>query len=253
MEVINDMIRCSMCSSILVKPVFLPCGHSICKHHEEKVIKNCSDDIYCTTCDKAYSIPESGLPPNRTIESLLKKRFDCIDLDKDHLKAFEKCDMFADVLNEFKKLEKPDLILFETINELKNRVDLRREELKLEIDQEAMKLIDRLDEYESKCKSSISLIKIDNIRSVYAKFENNLKQWREELETFERDVSKWNRICNELETDLSELEVHSKFWKAFMYPDELDELQDIDLILDQQLEARYSNKCSMLKSNEMIP
>ena len=61
------------------------------------------------------------------------------------------------------------------MGELRNKVYLRREELKAEIDREATKMIEKIDDYEKECKSNIP-----SIRSDY-KIDDELDGWRNDL------------------------------------------------------------------------
>ena len=45
-------------------------------------------------------------------------------MTKEQVEAYLMCNKFASLLDEFKKFEKPDLLIYETVKELKNKVSL---------------------------------------------------------------------------------------------------------------------------------
>lgn len=75
---------------------------------------------------------------------------------------------------------------------MKAKVDLQREELKFKIDQEALELIRKLEEYEIDCLAKIK--QNDQIDEKLIVWENELTRMRRQLAKFERDDKKFKDI-----------------------------------------------------------
>ena len=214
MALIDDVIKCPQCKKIFKSPVNLPCGHSICKHHVDQFLKDKSNDtenrkIECLVCQRFHKISESyEFSPNKTIESLLEMNFEKIKLSEEYNSALDKCNIFGVLLDKFNKIKNdPELRINTVISELKNKVDLRREKMKQEIDEEALKMIDELNEYEKECKLKL---KIDSEPKLDEKLEsckNNLKQWQLALTKFDNINHK--SVLDESTSKLKDL--HSEF------------------------------------------
>lgn len=196
MNLLNYMIKCASCKETLKLPVVLPCGHSICKHHVDQVTNNTREKkIDCENCSKSYSIPVDGFAPNRNLEIALE--LDINEIDEENFKAMEKCARFSELLDEFNRMKNdPEMRIHTVLSDLRNKVDLRREVLKHEIDKEAMKTMEKIDEYEKECK--VSSIKTDT------RLENKIKRWKTKLEqsqqslnTVKGNTDKWNEVLRE--------------------------------------------------------
>ena len=198
MNLLNDMIKCTFCEEIIIQPVFLPCGHSICKHHVDQVTNNTRQrKIDCENCSKSYSIPVDGFAPNRSL--LIALDLDINEIDEENSKAKEKCARFSELLDEFNRMKNdPEMRIHTVLSDLRNKVDLRREVLKHEIDKEARKMMEEIDEYEKECKGKESSIKTDT------RLENKIKRWKTKLEqsqqslnTVKGNTDKWNGVLRE--------------------------------------------------------
>ena len=207
---VDDLIKCPQCKEIFKLPVILPCGHSICKHHVDDVINDISNDIEnknieCQICQRFHKISESDeFAPNKTIESLLEKNMAKIDLGEEYKSAREKCKIFGDLLETLNKIKNdPELRINTVISELKNKVDLRREKMKQEIDEEALKIIDKLNEYQKECKMKMKIDSDSKLDEKLEDWKNSLKQWHIGLNTFDNTNRK--SILDESTSKLKDL------------------------------------------------
>ena len=136
-------------------PVILPCGHSICKHHEDEIRRNREKPI-CFNCSTIFEIPPNGLIPNKALEELIEKKIQSLDLGDEYNLAAKKFQEFNDLLENINDLKNSsEEKIHSTISDLRTRIDLTREQLKSKIDEEALKLIKKLDDYEKECKESL--------------------------------------------------------------------------------------------------
>ena len=169
MDIILNAIKCAICHEILESPLFLPCADTICKN----VPNQANDVIRCEKCGVEHPIPTNGFPPIPSLEAIIKSEIGHLDFGKLHNEAKKSCDSIENTLKEVELLLKdPYVFSHEKISELKNSVQLKGEELKLRIDQEMKKHIDKLDEYETQSKDYLSS---NEFRVESQKLENELK------------------------------------------------------------------------------
>jgi hypothetical protein len=240
MNLLKDSITCSKCKLILKLPVTLPCGHCICKHHVNEVLEtNANNQIECFICTKLYDIPVNGFAPNRPLESLFEKKIELMDLGKEYNSARDKCEQFQELLNRFKRLKNdPEMGIHSVISEIKSKVDLRREELKKEIDNESMRIIEKMDEFEKECKSNLVSLKPDSkLDEGLERWENGLKRWFRQLSTFERNVNRWEGILRLSKLQLKSL--HSEYLKfnRSLFLNRLDEIKPLQLFIESSFDS----------------
>ena len=156
--------------------------------------------IYCSVCDLAHEIPTNGgFTRILFLEQLIEKNIDSIDFGNEYNAAYRKIKQFSDLFERFEKLKTdPEFAIHNKISEMKAEIDLRREEMKIQIDEEALTLIEQLEEYESDCKSNIISIKAE-IEKNYKlnEWKEDLNRWREQMNTFKKDIELWKKIFEE--------------------------------------------------------
>ena len=184
MDRILNTLKCPNCNEVLESPVILPCNHTICEKHVSNQTNEC---IKCEKCGAEHRIPVNGFQPNLALQEQIDIGIAHLDFGSVHNKAKKSCESFGEFLNKIEAILKdPFVIAHERINELKNSVQLKGEELKLKIDQEMKKLIDRLDEYERQSKeySSSNEIKLESekLKTELKSAHSNLDTWLRSLE-----------------------------------------------------------------------
>ena len=214
-NLLNDSINCTKCESIIAQPVVLPCGHSICKYHVDKSEKSGVGDrkIGCEHCEKRFEIRVEGFARNRALENLLEKKIEWIDLGDEYNSAFDKCKLFSDLLEQLNLMNNdPETRIHSVISDLRNKVDLRREELKDEIDKEALTMIRILDDFENECKENSASIKSNSdLNKRIVKWGKDLRDWQVNLSTFKRNINSWTTVINQSTCALKELQ--SEYFK----------------------------------------
>ena len=180
----------------------------ICYYHiEESREKNI---LLCVICNEHFDIPSNGFPPARALESLLKKNIQNIDLGEENNSARDKCSVFGDLLDRFNKIKNdPEMRISEVISDFKNKLDLRREEMKQNIDKQILQLIEKLDEFEKECKLKVASFKSDpKLDDKLKKWQISFKEWQQRMRTFERSDN-WKTILEESTSTIKDL--HSEF------------------------------------------
>ena len=180
MDIILNAIKCSICHEILESPVVLPCNETICKKH---VSNQLNDNFFrCDKCGVEHQIPTNGFPPNIALQNIIEVGIAGLDFGNVHNEAKKSCESFEKLLQEVEVLLKdPYIIAHERISELKNSVQLKGNELKLIVDEEIKKLIDRLDEYERQSNEYLSTnefkVESEKLENQVKSAQSNLNSW----------------------------------------------------------------------------
>ncbi len=134
---VKNLFDCEQCNQLLVDPVALPCGNSLCKRHLDDLLENTPTEMNkfeCQLCKKKHSIPEDGFAINKRIQNALNIKLSTLKLNP----VYEEC---KTEINEAKMniqmiedLDKDlENLIYEYFEELKRQVDLWREALKLKL------------------------------------------------------------------------------------------------------------------------
>lgn len=261
MDKVIKAIKCAKCQKTLESPVLLPCNHSICKKHVTE--KNIKDTLKCPKCGVDHKVPSSGFLLNEALSELISAKIDSIDLGRVHKEAKDSCDELNRFINIIDRLLKnPSRFTYDEINRLRNRVHIRSEEIKLKIDEETDKLILKLDEYENRCRVSVTTDAYFNERS---KFElckdkglTDLAWFKKELDEIKFDEVKWDVINRMSSEKVRELEATVKALKEELllkefnrYSSEVDRFErlDIDSLFGQLNRDKCVDGVNKIKSS----
>ena len=144
------IIRCVNCESTLISPVLLPCGHSVCKKH---AIENTNSTIRCGKCGQDHSIPTNSFPHNEALSMLIETEIGKLDFGETYNKAKRCCSELGDIHEKIDAILKdPNMFTYEQVNDFRNKIQVKSEEMKLRIDKEVDRLIEKLSEFESDTK-----------------------------------------------------------------------------------------------------
>ena len=184
MDRIVNVMKCSLCHQLLESPVILPCSCNMCNKH----VKNQRNNVIrCEKCGVDHQIPTNGFQANNALQVLIEAEIAKLDLGSVHKSAKESCKSLEETLNEFNViLNDPSFYTHERISELKNAVELKGEELKLRIDEEMQKLINRLEEYERQSREYLST----------NEFKEESKKLNDELKTTQSKLDSWIESLN---------------------------------------------------------
>ena len=109
-------------------------------------------------CPKQHTVPEDGFCVNKTIEQMIENFYQSDPLRKNIEEAFHSLN---ESFKDYKYID-PDVYIYDYFAEIRNKVDLHKEELVKEINERSEKIIKELTEKEQKCKSDAAKItKID--------------------------------------------------------------------------------------------
>jgi hypothetical protein len=189
---LKENFLCGICSKILKNPVSVPCNCSqICKEHVDKEIKNKKHTMTCPTCKESYDIPENGFWEMKKIKDSIEKNHHLSDIEKvaiDGLKqTLKEIDNLYTIQLQAKLTELPAKIS-DHFEEMRRKVDIRRETLIERIHKISADMIKKIEDCETSFKSLIQ----DNLNLNIRKDTKNL------IETF-RDPNLSSSTINSLE------------------------------------------------------
>ena len=127
--------------------------------------------------------------------------------------SFHRFTQFEELLEHFKRLRNdPELRINSALSDLRNKVDLRREELKEDIDKEALKMIEKIDEFEKECKSYVSsIISSCRLDQKLESWTNDLTACKLSLNSFKKDVTNCKSVLDKSTSNIKDLQ--SEFLK----------------------------------------
>lgn len=161
------------CNLIYQNPITLPCGHSLCRHH----LNIFDDKFMCQFCDEEHQIPQTGYVINMTIVDLIKEYVESNPLRKEIKQTFEQLN---DTILDYESID-ADLFYFDHFSEVRNRVDLHREEMIDQINTKSDEIIRQLKVKEEKCKSDIAA-KLEKMSLTKLK-DNDIPSWIKKMRT----------------------------------------------------------------------
>jgi hypothetical protein len=196
MEFVENVFSCAHCSNTFQSPIALPCGVTICKHH----IKETDKKYFCASCNVDHPIPKGGFKINQALEKMLKSKINSLHFGDEYQSAVDAVKKLEDLITKYRLLkEDPNFEIDKVIGDLKTNIDLKREQLKFEIDQEAEMLIQQMIEYEKECKEKAKELVVKSIDEKVKTIEAEIETSRNELNVLLIDKEKWNGLKDSLE------------------------------------------------------
>lgn len=189
MDKIANAIKCVNCKEVFSKPLILPCGHSICKKHTETE----DEKIRCERCESNHL--NKGFSVNEALEEIVASQIASMDFGNVHKEARQSCDQLCATLAQIDLILKdPDYYTHEMIDGLINRVHVKSEMLKVQLEEIIQEALHKLQEYKSKCKQYVK-------SSEYATRKEVLQQ--ENVES-QAELDKCSIYLNQLKFDEAE-------------------------------------------------
>lgn len=143
------LFYCKYCLERIRSPVILPCGVTICKNHSQDLIRTT-----CTFCSQVHELPTNGFTANEILQQML-----AIELNKLTLSPkFNRCKTSISQLQEnaqkiYLIQKDPDNYIHDYFEELKRQTDLRRENLKSQVDTWSNDIIMEITRAQTECKN----------------------------------------------------------------------------------------------------
>lgn len=194
---VRKLLDCDLCNQLLVDPVTIACGYSLCKSHLDVLLKvedqTAKSTFTCEICHKDHVIPYEGFIISRRIE-------DALEIELNNLKPtviFNECKQ--EIIRATENLDKIGLLetnsefyVSEYFDNIKKKVEERRNYLKKEIDTSADELILSMDITEDRC---LKLAKtITTISQDIVNLKHELRELKKRFDTLEISDKKFENI-----------------------------------------------------------
>ena len=164
------------CELILERPITLPCGSTICQEH----VKTCQNKYDCVLCNEEHLIPVNGFPLNKFAIKTIQNGLNLDEIQK-------RINYLETIIKEHESLNSDNLIC-DYFSNLKNEVNLYREQLIEQNNKRSEEIIKQLEQMEENCKVNSSKLEKMNLD----KFKN------EEMIDFKYQLRKpdFNKLCS---------------------------------------------------------
>ena len=199
MDKVLKALKCFNCREILSNPVLLSCGHMIC----QKDTQFDDDKVLCSECgidheNKCFVVVKG-------FADLIEANLASFDFGTQHKQTRESCDKLKNLVDKNDTLLNDlNYHIHEEIGLLKNRIMLRSEQLKKQIDEITQEMLDGLDKYEGECK-----IRCGETANG-TNFKNMMEKLKEKNEDAKKKWNEWSKILNELKYDEEKCKIIQK-------------------------------------------
>jgi len=195
---VNNLLNCKMCDGRLNDPKLLPCGSNICSYCAASIKLN-GKQYDCLVCSGQHKMPKKGLPQNNLAAEMLS--FKPIKVSRGKL-----FDSLQKSLNDIQKkhafiklgIEHSTDRVKENCMELRSDVQLKAEEVILQVNDISTKLIEKIDEYEK------DIVKFNKLNSNSFDVFNAIVKELESFHAINTEYLKQNELNDTLLVKLNE-------------------------------------------------
>lgn len=185
-EQLKKLLNCSVCSKLLDRPVTLPCGESICESHLDEIFNN-----QCRFCDKHH--PKSEYSINQSLSQMIELQVNTIKLSPKFESCKQSINRVEDIMNQADLVYKdPNNFIYEYFDEIKQGVYIRRENLKIQIDDYYNWMIEKIIKTERTCYDLAT--RPNEIKTSINNYKREFNELKEKFDSFEIDDAKYDDL-----------------------------------------------------------
>ena len=170
-----EFLTCKQCEEILNEPVTLDCGDNVCKYHIDEARQQATP-FKCPKCNDTFDPRNKIFKINNDLKNLANKQLSEQNLDKaneDMLKNFrDKIEILQGMHNGQGSTDN-------RFSEMRNQIEIDKNELKNQIDILVKDIMESLDSYEKGYKKYYSDLVIKGLSDLN-KYERALKSSKSE-------------------------------------------------------------------------
>ena len=226
------------CNLIYENPVTLLCGSSLCQQHLEKF----DDKFQCPFCFEEHQKP--------SISKAITKMIDYnIQLDPMRKKVKESFENLDETIKNYEDIQS-DNYIDSYFFEIRNKVDLHREELKKEIDDKSDEIIRTLKEKEEKCKASKLKLQKTNLDDL---IRDTLPALRVKFRNPSADQNELNDLLSKMNQNIENIESYLREYQSDSLQNEIIEFEKYEKIslfgklIIKSDELVLSKSCKLIK------
>ena len=190
--------------------VTLPCGSSMCQRH-------LNERFECPFCFKEHQLSLTNKEINETIK-----------LDPMRKKIKDTFDNLNESIKKYQDIES-DVYIYNYFYEIRNKVDLHREELKKEIDDKSEEIIQQLKVKEEKCKSNAQKIIKINLNELK---NDTLQTFKQKFKVPIIDLDELNNFLSKMNQNIQDIKYYIKKYK-------------VDLLLNESIKFNKYERSSL--------
>jgi len=210
MNDLQELLTCEWCKDTLRgTPLILSCCNAtVCDRHVNIEINNGAQSnskkrklFTCELCETSHQMEMTKrFAPNKTVAKLLEMQIGKLKFGEGHELALSGCQFLREKIDKsIEFLRSTDTYISDYVAKLKREVELRRDELKRELDKICDDMCHKLNAFEGECKQNlITNHKVqDSLKRLEESNEETLKkldEWRKELNMLVIDELKWTSI-----------------------------------------------------------
>mgnify|MGYP002789989745 CR=1 FL=1 len=134
---LKEIFKCDECKSMIKEPVTLSCGNSICKRHLVELSKHKDNlnetigKIFCRECNRDVQFLWSEIGVNKKMEELINRKILNLKFDKNFQETVREYENFQKNFLKYEKItNKREAYIYEYYQDMKNGIDLLREQYK---------------------------------------------------------------------------------------------------------------------------
>ena len=97
---LKRLFDCDLCNNLLIDPVTLPCGHTICRKHIRELLEKRSKAeaaFVCDLCGNEHVVPANGFLLNKKFKTALDTELNSLNIDMD---VYNQCKKGVDEARE---------------------------------------------------------------------------------------------------------------------------------------------------------
>jgi len=145
----RKLLDCDVCNGLLIDPVSTLCGFIVCKSHLDQF----EGTFQCDLCTSEHTVPKNRFKVVRRLQDALSIQLNTLD----YTPVYDECKKVIEVaqkdVSEIESIEKdPDNYIYEYFEDIKRKIDLRREDLKESIDKYSDETIESINNAQSNCQ-----------------------------------------------------------------------------------------------------
>ena len=202
---INKLFHCQFCYELFKEPILLPCGATVCRKDLKNFKSNKPSLIECFFCQQEHVRTTNDYP-------IVKQIVDLMDIGGHSISLGETWNNGRSLLKDFdlklSELEhinaKSDTYLNGFFEDIIDQIDLRREQMKIEIDTHFNEILDEIKKLKADCEIQIKSIETDSsLQKEIEASKIKLNQWVSTYDTLVLNEKQRDRII--LETKLSKM------------------------------------------------
>ena len=214
---LRENLICNICNKFLNDSVFLPCHCCVCNEHMSS-----KGNIKCLKCNQEF--PKSKrFKPNELIDKILNSDLHLTEEQKSAKKLVAKMlSQFDAFLEGFKSNESSfEINISKQFDEIRNKIDLQREELKKKIDEIALEMIDHTKEKEKNLLNDLNRANSSIINSgVEEEGRQLLEEFRNPkmiLENIKSSIKKQESIIDQIKANINNFKLKVDQTKTFYF------------------------------------